>query len=128
MRIIAGLDDVDSFRLLNSDQARAFAMDDVLLYGLLASEPRAADFQVSELALSVEPYALMLPPDPAFKRLVDEALRELFASGEIQAIYRRWFESPLADKGGVNLRMPMSAALKKAIARPTDSADPAAYR
>lgn len=128
MRIIAGLDDVDSFRLLNSDQARAFAMDDVLLYGLLASEPRAADFQVSELALSVEPYALMLPPDPAFKRLVDEALRELFASGEIRAIYRRWFESPLADKGGVNLKMPMSAALQKAIARPTDSPDPAAYR
>lgn len=128
LRILAGLDDIDSFRLLNSDQARAFAMDDVLLYGLLASEPRAAEFQVSELALSVEPYALMLPPDPAFKRLVDEALRALYASGEILSIYRRWFESPLPDKGGVNLRMPLSAALKKAFSQPTDSADPAAYR
>ncbi len=128
MRIIAGLDDVDSFRLLNSDQALAYAMDDVLLHGLLAGEPRAADFQIARQALSVEPYALMLPQDPAFKRLVDAALHRLYASGEMAAIYRRWFESPLPARPGVNLRMPMSAALKKAIAEPTDSADPAAYR
>lgn len=129
MRIIAGLDDVDSFRLLNSDQALAYAMDDVLLYGLLAGEPRAADFQVSQQALSVEPYALMLPPqDPAFKRLVDDALRRLYASGDMKAIYRRWFESPLPAKPGVNLRMPMSKALQKAVAQPTDSPNPADYR
>ncbi len=129
MRIIAGLDDVDSFRLLNSDQALAYAMDDVLLYGLLAGEPRAADFQVSRQALSVEPYALMLPPqDPAFKRLVDDALRRLYASGDMKAIYRRWFESPLPAKQGVNLRMPMSKALQKAVAQPTDSPNPADYR
>lgn len=129
LRILAGLDDVDSFRLLNSDQALAFAMDDVLLHGLLASEPRSADFQISVRALSVEPYALMLPPaDPLFKERVDHVLRQLYASGEMPAIYRRWFESPLPAKAGVNLRMPMSARLKRAIERPTDSADPAAYR
>jgi glutamate/aspartate transport system substrate-binding protein len=78
--------------------------------------------------LSVEPYALGLPRnDPAFKQLVDGVLSELFARGEIQAIYRRWFQSPLPPQG-INLHLPMSEALQRAVRQPTDSPDPQTYR
>jgi glutamate/aspartate transport system substrate-binding protein len=59
--------------------------------------------------------------------LVDEVLAGLFRSGEIHAIYRRWFESPLPGSG-LNLRLPMSAALKRVIERPTDAAEVERYR
>ncbi|MBB5206182.1 glutamate/aspartate transport system substrate-binding protein [Inhella inkyongensis] len=128
LRILAGLDDVDSVRLLDSDQALAFAMDDVLLRGLLATKPNATDYLVSEQPLSVEPYGLPLPPgDPQFKKLVDQALRELFASGEFAQLYKRWFQSPVPPQG-VNLNLSMPKALARAVKEPTDSPDPARYR
>lgn len=128
LRILAGLDDIDSIRLLDSDKAVAFAMDDVLLRGLLATSRNAGEYVVSEQTLSVEPYGLPLPPgDPQFKQLVDDALRELYVSGEIHKLYKRWFQSPVPPQG-VNLNLPMSAALARAIKQPTDSADPARYR
>lgn len=128
MRILAGLDDVDSIRLLDSDQAVAFAMDDVLLRGLLASARQPEHYSVSELALSVEPYGLPLPPgDPEFKRLVDEALRQLFRSGAIHQLYKRWFQSPVPPQN-VNLNLPMPAAMARVLKEPTDSPDPEKYR
>jgi len=50
----------------------------------------------------------------------------IFRSGEIHTIYNKWFQSPIPPKG-INLQLPMSAALKKAIAAPTDSGDPKHY-
>jgi glutamate/aspartate transport system substrate-binding protein len=128
MRIMAGLDDVDSIRLLDSGQVVAFAMDDSLLRGLMASAKNSSDYVISDGALSVEPYGLALPPkDPVFKQLVDEALRQLFKSREIHAIYQRWFMQPIPGKG-ISLQLPMARALARAIEQPTDSADPARYR
>ncbi len=121
MNIIAGKDHAQSFRMLESGRADAFAMDDVLLRGLIASSTDPAAYLVSTEALSVEPYGIALrKDDPEFKKLVDETLAELFRNGEIQAIYRRWFESPIPPRQ-INLRMPMSPALVKVLARPTDS-------
>jgi glutamate/aspartate transport system substrate-binding protein len=47
-------------------------------------------------------------------------------SGEINKIYAKWFMSPIPPKN-INLNIPMSEQLKAAIAKPTDSGDPAAY-
>ena len=41
-------------------------------------------------------------------------------------IYNKWFMSPIPPKG-INLNLPMSASLKKTVANPTDSGDPAKY-
>lgn len=128
MRILGGLDDVDSFRLLETGQAGAYVMDDSLLRGQLVSARNPKLYAISSQALSVEPYGLTLPfADPTFKRLVDDALRELFVSGELRRIYERWFQRPLPVRG-VNLQMPMSAALQRAVVQPTDSASPEHYR
>lgn len=129
IRILGGLDDPEGFQLLKSGRASAFLMDDVLLRALVAQQgPGADDYRISDQALTVEPYAIGLRRgDPQFKALVDEVLAGLYRSGEIHAIYRRWFESPLPPSG-LNLKLPMSAAFRRVIAQPTDSPDPERYR
>jgi glutamate/aspartate transport system substrate-binding protein len=129
IRILGGLDDPEGFQMLKSGRASAFLMDDVLLRALVAQQgPGADDYRISDQALTVEPYAIGLRKgDPQFKALVDEVLAGLYRSGEIHAIYRRWFESPLPPSG-LNLKLPMSAAFRRVIAHPTDSPDPERYR
>lgn len=128
LKIVAGLDDVEAFRMLVTGRAAAFAMDDVLLRSLLAGAPDAADFSITEEALTVEPYAIgMRRDDPAFKRLVDSVIIDLYRSGAIDGLYRKWFQSPIPPKG-MNLQMPMTEALKRVIQTPTDASDPRLYR
>lgn len=128
MSIIAGKGHADSFQLVETDRAAAFAMDDVLLHGLVANTRNPADYVIYNSELSVEPYGIVLrKDDPEFKRIVDEALIALFRSGDINAIYRKWFLSPIPPNKA-ELDLPMSNALRKAISFPTDSSDPAQYR
>ena len=128
MSIIAGKGHADSFQLVETDRAAAFAMDDVLLHGLVANTRNPADYVIYNSELSVEPYGIVLrKDDPEFKRIVDEALIALFRSGDINAIYRKWFQSPIPPNKA-ELDLPMSNALRKAISFPTDSSDPAQYR
>jgi glutamate/aspartate transport system substrate-binding protein len=62
--------------------------------------------------LQVEPYAIMLrKDDPAFKKLVDDTLAGLMKSGEFEALYQRWFLSPIPPRG-INLNAPMSKELQ----------------
>jgi len=49
--------------------------------------------------------------DPAFKKLVDDTLIALIKSGEFEAIYKKWFLSPIPPKG-INLNAPMSKELQ----------------
>jgi glutamate/aspartate transport system substrate-binding protein len=128
MRILAGKDHADSFHLVDTDRAIAFAMDDVLLYSLAALSKRPAAYYISTEPLSIEPYGIVVRKnDPEFKRLGDEVIAGLFKSGEIGRIYQRWFQSPIPPRQ-INLQLPMSAPLMKAIVQPTDSGDPAHYR
>ncbi|BAM86360.1 glutamate/aspartate ABC transporter periplasmic protein [Bradyrhizobium oligotrophicum S58] len=128
LTIIAAKDNFEAFRMVETDRAVAHVMDDILLYGTVANSSAPADYVVSDEALSVEPYAILLPPDdPAFKRVVDDALTATYRSGEITRIYARWFLGPIPPNG-VNLNIPMSTALKRAIEHPTDSGDPETYR
>ena len=64
--------------------------------------------------------------DKAFKEVADKALSQVYKSGQINAIYSKWFEKPVPPKN-VNLNLPMSPALKKVMANPTSSGDPKAY-
>jgi glutamate/aspartate transport system substrate-binding protein len=128
LTILAAKDNFEAFRMLESDRAAAHFMDDILLYGSVANSAAPADYMVSDDALSVEPYGILLPPDdPTFKKLADDALAAIFRSGEINKIYAKWFLNPIPPNG-VNLNVPMSAALKRAIEKPTDSGDPETYR
>ena len=127
MNIAAAKDHAEAFLMVETGRAVAFAMDDILLYSLVASSKAPADYVITNEALSVEPYGIMMrKDDPAFKNVVDAAVMNLMKSGELEKIYAKWFMSPIPPKG-INLNLPMSAALKKAVANPTDSGDPAKY-
>jgi glutamate/aspartate transport system substrate-binding protein len=91
--------------------AAAFAMDDILLYGLRASAQSPAELAVVGEAIQVEPYAIMMrKDDPAIKTLVDGVLAGMMKSGEFERLYRKWFQSPIPPKG-INLNAPMDKAL-----------------
>lgn len=127
MNIMTAKDHAEAFLIVETGRAVAFAMDDILLASLAASSKSPNDYTISKEALSVEPYGIMLRrDDPSFKKLVDGALSHIYTSGEINKIYGKWFLSPIPPKG-INLNVPMSAELKAAFAKPTDSGDPAAY-
>jgi len=110
--LISAKDHAESALLVQSERADAFAMDDILLYGLRASAINPADLAVVGDAVQVEPYAIMLrKDDPAFKQLVDGTLTQLMKSGEFEALYKKWFQSPIPPKG-INLNAPMSRELQ----------------
>ena len=112
MQVMLGKDHDDSLLLVESDRALAFAMDDILLFGLMANSKNPASLQVVGDALQVEPYACMVrKDDPEFKKLVDVTITRLIKTGEFTRLYTKWFQSPIPPKG-VNLNLPMSEQLK----------------
>ena len=126
--IVSANGHAEAFLMVETGRAAAFVMDDILLYSLVATSKSPGDYAISADALSVEPYGIMLrKDDAAFKKVVDAAMTRIYKSGEINAIYGKWFLKPIPPKG-INLNLPMSEQFKKVIANPTDSGDPAAYR
>ncbi|OOG35849.1 transporter substrate-binding domain-containing protein [Polaromonas sp. A23] len=120
MQIILGKDHDDSLLLVENDRAVAFAMDDILLFGLMANSKNPASLEVVGDALQVEPYSCMLrKDDPEFKKLVDGTISRLMKSGEFSKLYDKWFMSPIPPKG-VNLNLPMSAELKANLKAASD--------
>lgn len=127
MEILAGHDDVDSFQILSTGRAQAYAMDDALLYNFIANTARPEDYLISLDAFSVEPYGILLnKDDPEFKHLVDSVIIDLCKSGEISRIYQKWFLKPIPPRG-IQLNLPMSSALKQIFLHPTDSGNPDDY-
>jgi len=118
---VYGKDHADSFLMLETDRAVAFVMDDNLLAGLIATSKAPANYAIVGEVLSIEPIAIMLRRgDPEFKKLVDDTVKGLMKSGEINKLYARWFMAPIPPKQ-VNLNFPMSELLKFLIASPSDA-------
>jgi glutamate/aspartate transport system substrate-binding protein len=128
INILPAKDHAEAFLMVETGRAAAFVMDDILLYSLVASARSPGDYTVSKDALSVEPYGIMLRrEDPAFKKVVDAEMTRIYKSGEINAIYDKWFMKPVPPKG-INLNLPMSEQFKKVVANPTSSGDPKDYQ
>jgi glutamate/aspartate transport system substrate-binding protein len=115
-----GKDHSDSFLLLESGRADAFVMDGQILAGLISKSKNPADFRIVGEPLSVEPIAIMYrKDDPAFKKAVDDSVRNIAKSGEAAKLYDKWFMQPIAPANRpVNL--PPSDATKAAWANPSD--------
>jgi glutamate/aspartate transport system substrate-binding protein len=112
LTILTVSDHNESFAAVADGKAVAFPMDDVLLYGLISKAAKPDDYAVVGKYLSVEPYGIMLRKDePAFERIVDRTLNELFQSGEVRRIYARWFSTK-------ELTVPMNQYLKEAFVIP----------
>lgn len=117
----------EAFLMVETGRAAAFAMDDILLAGLVANSKNPGDYEISSEALSVEPYGIMVrKDDPKFKAVADQAIKDVLATSMINRLYEQWFQKAIPPKG-VNLNIPMSPSLKKVVAKPTDSPDPSVY-
>lgn len=128
MNIIPTKDHAEAFLTVENGRALAFFMDDILLAGLVATSRNPDEWMISEEAYTIEPYAIMEPKnDPEFKKAVDDAIIAMMKNGKIEELYTKWFESPIPPKN-VNLNLPMSESLKRALANPSDSADPEHYK
>jgi ABC-type amino acid transport substrate-binding protein len=120
MKIVEAADHGEAFSMVMQKKADAFAMDDVLLFGLRANSGQPEVTTVMGKPMTIEPYAIMLPKgDVALKRIVDTEMRRIILSGEINAIYRKWFEQPIPPKG-INLALPMPYMLKDSFKYPSD--------
>lgn len=122
MKIIPAKDHGEAFLMLKNGRAQAFMNDDVLLAGERAKAENPEKWAIVGTPMSFERYGCMMRKnDPQFKAIVDKALADTYASGEINGIYTKWFESPIPPKN-VNMNFPMSEQVKNMIANPSDKA------
>lgn len=120
IRLIRAGDHAESFHMVESGKADAFAMDDVLLYGLKASAAHPGAFRVVGEPLTIEPYSIMFSADDrALKSVVDREMARLVESGELAKLYDKWFMRPIPPKN-VNLDMPMGRLLRESLRYPSD--------
>jgi len=128
VNIIAANDHAEAFLMVETDRAVAFVMDDILLAALVAGSKQPDAYVISADAFSKpEPCGVMLrKDDPAFKKVVDAATAALYQSPEGQQIYDKWFMQKIPPKG-IDLHTPISPALKREFARPSDSPVPDSY-
>ena len=117
---VFGKDHADSFLLLESGRADAFVMDGQILAGLISKSKNPADFKIVGEVLSVEPIAIMYrKDDPAFKKAVDDSVRNMMKSGEIAKLYDKWFMQPIPP-ANTKVGLALSEATKAAWANPND--------
>jgi len=117
---IYGKDHAESFLLLAQDRTAAFVMDDILLAGQIANSSNPGDYMIIQESLRSEPYSMMLrKDDPQFKALVDKTVGGVMKSGEINAIYTKWFTKPIPPKN-VNMNFPATPAINDAFKTPND--------
>ncbi|AVQ81834.1 amino acid ABC transporter substrate-binding protein [Variovorax sp. PDNC026] len=112
--LLVARDHAESFGLVKSGQADAFATDDVLLYGLIAQDAARASYEVVGDFLSYDPYGIMYrKDDPQLNKVVVDAFQVLAEDGEIERQYKRWFLRKLPT--GESIDLPMSAQLQTII-------------
>ena len=120
LEIITTKDHADAALLVEAGRADAFAMDDILLFGLKANAKDPAALEVVGDSLQVEPYACMVRKgDPKFKALVDGVITGMMKSGEFDKLYTKWFMDGIPPKNQA-IGLPMSQELKDNVKAPTD--------
>jgi glutamate/aspartate transport system substrate-binding protein len=109
-----------AYAMLGAGQADAFASDDILLYGFIATRPGGKGFGVVGDYLSYEPYAIMLRrDDAAFAGLVQLSFQRMAQEGTLARLYLRWLVDRLPT--GERLNLPMSphlAEMYRALGQP----------
>ncbi|MDA9537031.1 ABC transporter [Bradyrhizobium sp. CCBAU 21362] len=121
LTIAQAKDHAESLLLLTTGRAAAWVEADILLAGMKAdySNPSDLTFLKSNYG-TIYYYGLMFSKDdPDFKKMVDDVLSKLMASGEFTKIYDKWFMAAIPPKN-INLNFPMTDALKERVARPSD--------
>jgi ABC-type amino acid transport substrate-binding protein len=101
-------------------EAAGFAMDEVLLQGLVSAREDPRRLKIVGKYLTVEALAIMLPRgDPEFKAVIDAEMKRLIRGRMAHALHDRWFTRPIPPYGR-NLNLPMPFLLRDSWRFPTD--------
>jgi ABC-type amino acid transport substrate-binding protein len=120
IRIEEVADHVKGIELVESGRVDGFAMDEVLLVGLLAGRPDPGKLRIVGKYLTIEALGIMFDRDDArLKKIVDTELRRLIASGEAAALHDRWFTRPIPPRQTA-LGLPMNYLHRDFWKFPTD--------
>ena len=107
IKVLNVKDHGEGFLVLESGRVDANVSDDIQLMGLRAKARNPSDYVVTGRLLSYEPFGIMFRRgDPDLKLVVNRTLSGLMRSGEINAIYDKWF-TPLGA--------PMTETMKAAF-------------
>lgn len=109
-----------AYAMLVAGKADAFASDDILLYGFIATRPEGRRFAIVGDYLSFEPYAITLRrDDPAFADLVHSSFGRMAGEGRLSNLYGRWLVDRLPTGERLNLPMsPQLAEMYRALGQP----------
>lgn len=92
VKVLPVRDHAEGMLSLETDRVDAYSTDHILLFGLIAKSKTPEKFSVVGDFLSFDPYAIMVRrDDSAFELVGKKAMAEIFRSGEIDAIYEKWF-------------------------------------
>lgn len=120
--IMQANDHIQATEMIEKEQADGFAMDDVLLYGVISTRPDPSKLKVVGKFLTLEPLSIMMSKnDPELKAIVDEEMKRLISSHEAYTIYDRWFVKPIPPRNS-SLNIPMNYLLRDLWKYPTDRA------
>lgn len=120
INVVEAPDHARAMDMVASGEADGFVMDEVLLFGLLATRSNPQNFKVVGRFLTIEPLAIMLPRnDPELKKLVDDEMKRLIRSREAHTLYERWFQKPIPPANR-SLNLPMNYLHKDFWKYPTD--------
>lgn len=82
----------EALAALEAEKVVGFASDRLLLVGAVAKAKDPRSLMLLPEQLSIEPYGIVLPRGDVTLRLaVNTALSQIYASGEIEEIFKRWF-------------------------------------
>jgi len=90
LKFLTGDDHEQSYQMLATGKADAFATDDILLSGLIAVHKSQDQFQVVGDYLSYDPYGIMFRKgEPRFTAVVERALRKLATNQDLVPLYNK---------------------------------------
>jgi glutamate/aspartate transport system substrate-binding protein len=99
-----------AYDMLAAGKADAFASDDILLAGFVATRSDGKRFGITGDYLSYEPYAIgFRRNDPAFADLVRDSFARMATEGTLNRLYARWLVDKLPN--GETLNVPISPQL-----------------
>jgi glutamate/aspartate transport system substrate-binding protein len=112
--IVAAKDHQESYDMLVSGKAAAFATDDVLLYGFIAANKAQDQLDVVGDFITYEPYGIMFrKDDPQMADAVGRAFAVMAQTGMLVATYHKWFLEKTPT--GEFLNLPLSLQLTESL-------------
>lgn len=109
--IVPTKDHPQAWLAVETGRVDAYATDAALLYGLISKSKDPTKFKVTGRYLTYDPYGIMVPRnDSEFRLLGNSVIADMMRSGELRALYAKWFEP-----GPTNIDMPLSDRLATAF-------------